>query len=162
MTIPTNTPHEVVGLFNDENSFRQTINALLEQGFDRADLSVLGSHQSLDATEAETSNWQSAFTALASDIKFEVPLIASGAIILAGGPVAGMIAAIVGAAVGGVAVKQVIDGIVAQPHSEEFIRSVEAGSIILWIRIDDPTLSQTATDVLNLNGAQNVHIHVIS
>jgi len=162
MATQTNSSHEVVGLFNDENSFRQTIDALLEQGFDRADLSVLGSHQSLDATEAETSNWQNALTTLASDIKFEVPLIASGAVILAGGPIAGMIAAIVGAAVGGVAVKQVIDGIVSQPHSEEFVRSVEAGSIILWVRVDDKTLSQTATDVLKQFGAQNVHIHYVS
>jgi len=153
------TPHEVVGLFADEKSLLHAIRTLRENGFDRADLSVLGSHQSLEVTKDETPPWRDVFTTLASDAKFEVPLVASGAVMLAGGPMVATIAALVGAAVSGVAAKEVIDGLFSQPHREEYTRSVEAGSIILWVRVDHPDQSEKAMDLLRKLGARNVHIH---
>ena len=41
------------------------------------------------------------------------------------------VAGMIGAAVGGVAFKELIDVVAAKPHTEAFARAVEAGSIIL-------------------------------
>ncbi|MDP7547632.1 MAG: hypothetical protein QGF20_10100, partial [Alphaproteobacteria bacterium] len=39
-----------------------------------------------------------------------------------------------GAAVGGIAVKEILDEVTSTPHTEDFARSLEAGSVILWVR----------------------------
>ena len=40
---------EVVGLFADRESFQAAVDALFAAGFERTDLSVLSSHESIDA-----------------------------------------------------------------------------------------------------------------
>ena len=103
-------PCEVVGVITSEAEFRAALNALLAAGFVRADLSVLASHDSIEAAGRPASTWHDASVALLGDLRYEVPLVASGAVVLAGGPVAATIAAVIGAAVGGVAVKDYARG----------------------------------------------------
>lgn len=64
-----------------------------------------------------------------------------------------------GATVGGVAVKEVLDEVTATPHTEDFARAVDAGSIILWVRTDGQEREAKAKEVLQNQGAENVHIH---
>ena len=54
--------------------------------------------------------------------------MASGAILLVGGTVSATIAGIIGAAVGGIAVKEVLDEVTSTPHTEDFARSLEAAA----------------------------------
>lgn len=162
MTDQTDTPapyREVVGLFADKDSFEAAAKALLDQGFERADLSVLGSHESLDAAGNPGKPLKDVFTALVGELKYEGPLVASGAILLAGGPAAAAIAALIGAATAGVAAKEVLDEVTAAPHTEDFARSLDAGSVILWVRAADTELEDRAAEILARHGGTNVHVH---
>jgi hypothetical protein len=157
-TAPARFPCEVVGVIASEADFRAAVAALLAQGFVRADLSVLASHDSIDAAGKPASSWRDASVALLGDLRYEVPLVASGAVLLAGGPVAATIAAVIGATVGGVAVKDVLEEVTAKPHTEEFARAVDAGSLILWVNVTGEGELQRAERLLKEHGAINVHI----
>ncbi|WP_419798126.1 MAG: hypothetical protein ACNI26_00010 [Terasakiella sp.] len=150
---------EVVGLLNSRETFERTVEALLKEGFERTDLSVLSSHESIDAAGKPAKPLKDVLSALVGEIKFEGPMVASGAIFLAGGPIGELIGAVVGATVGGVAVKEVLDEVTATPHTEDFARAVDAGSIILWVRTDGQEREAKAKEVLQNQGAENVHIH---
>jgi len=156
------TWNEVVGLFASRDGFEAAVEALLAGGFERTDLSVLSSHQSLDAAGKPGKPWKDALTALVGELKYEGPLVASGAIILVGGTAAAAIAATIAAAVSGVAAKELLDEVTATPHTEEFARSLEAGSVILWVRADDAAREQAALEAMEANGGTNVHLHAFS
>ncbi|MDX9861967.1 MAG: hypothetical protein RBS99_13735, partial [Rhodospirillales bacterium] len=133
---PSDSPkREVVGVFADRRGFEDAIRKLLAAGYDRRDLSVLASHESLDAAGKPAETWKDAITATIGEMKYEVPLVASGAIFLAGGPVAAVIAGLVGATVGGLAVKEALDAVTAKPPTDDFARALDAGSVILWVQI---------------------------
>ena len=63
------TVTEVVGLFRDRASFEAAVEALLGAGFERADLSVLASHESLDAAGKPGKPWRDVLSALVGDLK---------------------------------------------------------------------------------------------
>ena len=150
---------EVIGLFSDRESFEAAVTALTEAGFGHADLSVLGSHESIDAAGAPGKHWRDVLTAMVGEIKYEAPLVASGAIFLAGGPVAATIAGVIGATVGGVAVKEMLEEVTAKPHTEDFARSLEAGSVILWVRAADAEREGQASAILKQHRGANIHVH---
>ncbi len=150
---------EVIGLFADRDSFEAAIAALMAAGFDRADLSVLASHESIDAAGAPGKPWRDVMTAMVGEVKYEVPLVASGGIFLAGGTVAAVIAGIIGAAVSGVAIKEVLEEVTAKPHTEDFARSLEAGSVILWVRAADIERETAAAAILEQHGGSNIHVY---
>mgnify|MGYP000958500393 CR=1 FL=1 len=149
---------EVVGLFRDRTTFEAAVATLLESGFERTDLSVLASHESLDAAGRPGKPWRDVLTALVGEVKYEGPLVASGLIFLAGGPVTATLAAVAGAAVGGMAVKEFLEEVTVQPHTEDFARSIEAGGVILWVRADSDEQCQRAGDILATKGGHNVHV----
>ncbi len=150
---------EVVGLFADRDSFEAAIAALTEAGFDHPDLSVLASHESIDAAGAPGKPWRDVMTALVGEVKYEVPLVASGGILLAGGTVAATLAGIIGATVGGVAIKEILGEVTAKPHTEDFARSLEAGSVILWVRAADNDRETAAANILEHQGGSNIHVY---
>ena len=151
---------ETVGLFADRESFEAAVEALKGAGFERTDLSVLGSHESIDAAGKPGKPWKDILTALVGELKYEGPLVASGAILLVGGTVSATIAGIIGAAVGGIAVKEILDEVTSTPHTEDFARSLEAGSVILWVRTPEAEREGAATAILEEYGGVNVHTHV--
>jgi hypothetical protein len=149
---------EVVGLFRDRASFEGAVEALLGAGFERADLSVLASHESLDAAGKPGKPWRDVLTALVGDLKYEGPLVASGLIFLAAGPVTSTLAAVAGAAVGGMAAKEFLEEVTAQPHTDDFARSIEAGGVILWVCAASDDRQAWAATLLTQHGGQNVHV----
>lgn len=155
----TTTAREVVGLFADRETFEAAIKALVDDGFERSDLSLLSSHESLDAAGEPGKPLHDVLQSLVGELKFEAPLVASGAIFLAGGPVAATVAAIIGTTTGMIAAKEVIEGVTSTPHTEDFARSLEAGSVILWVRVDTASREESAREILESNGADNVHVH---
>ncbi|MBK8175937.1 MAG: hypothetical protein IPK66_11910 [Rhodospirillales bacterium] len=154
----TQNDGEVVGLFTERQPFERAVANLLEAGFGRADLSVLASHESIDAAGRPGRSWREVTLALVGELKYEGPLIAAGAIFLAGGTIAATIAAIIGAAVGGIAAKDLLEEVTATPHTEDFARSLAAGSVILWVRTADASGEQRARAILSDNGAANIHV----
>jgi hypothetical protein len=150
---------EVVGVLANRDDFETAVAALLDAGIEQSDLSVLSSHESLAVAGKPSTPWKEALTALVGEIKFEGPLVASGAILLAGGATAAALAGIIGAAVGGVALKEVLEEVAAKPHTEAFARSLAAGSVILWVRADDNDSEIRIISILQQNNAANVHVH---
>lgn len=159
MTTEHQLPSEVVGLFADRATFENTVEALVAAGFERADLSVLSSHESIAAAGEPGKPWQDILTALVGELKYEAPLVASGAILLVGGSIAATIAAVIGTAVGGIAVKEILDEVTATPNTEDFARSLAAGNVILWVRAPDAVRQDTARTILESNGGINVHVY---
>ncbi|MBL6958738.1 MAG: hypothetical protein ISR52_07145 [Rhodospirillales bacterium] len=160
-TTPTTVSdaREAVGLFADRDSFEAAVTALLGAGFERTDLSVLSSHESLEAAGTPGKPWKDVLTALVGELKYEGPLVASGAILLVGGTIAATIAGIIGAATAGIAAKEVLDEVTSSPHTEDFARSLDAGSVILWVRVTDDDEERKASGLLEGHGGANVHIH---
>lgn len=149
---------EMVGTFADRAHFQAAIASLTQAGFARSDLSVLASHDSLDAIEGEQRGWKDALTAMVGELKYEGPLVAAGLIALAAGPVGASIAALVAAGVGGVAAKELLDEVAAIPDSEDFARALAAGSVIMWVSVRDEAEESRARTILTEAGAQNIHL----
>ncbi|CCQ72258.1 hypothetical protein [Magnetospira sp. QH-2] len=152
------TQREIIGLIADRAAFEDATRDLLDAGFEKPDLSVLSSHDSLEAAESSSGSWSDAITALVGEYKVVGPLVASGGIFLAGGPVAATVGAIVGAAVSGIAAKEVLDEVTSS-HQEDFQRALDAGGLILWVRVTDAEKELQARDILARHGATNIHLH---
>jgi len=150
---------EVVGILSTREAFESAVSDMIEAGIERSDLSVLSSHESLEAAGSPGKPWRDVLTAMVGELKYEGPLVASGLILLAGGAAAASVAAVIGAAVSGVAAKEVLDEVTATPHTEAFARSVEAGGIILWARTDTAAEERLVSEILETHGGQNVHTH---
>jgi len=153
-----NHNREVVGILSTRADFESAIDALLAAGVERSDLSVLSSHESLAVADGPATPWKDALTALVGDIKYEGPLVASGAILLAGGATAAIIASLIGAAVGGMALKEIVDEVAASPHTDDFTRSLEAGCIILWCRVSDDRQQEAVASILKQFNASSLHV----
>jgi len=154
------TTHEVVGLFQDRLDFEAAVHHLLgEAGFTSPDLSVLDSHESLEAAGEPGKPWKDVLTALVGEVKYEGPLVASGAILLAGGPTAAVIASVIGAATAGVVAKDVLDEVTATPHTENFANALAAGGVILWVLCETEPQESVAARVLEKFNASNVHVY---
>jgi hypothetical protein len=86
-------------------------------------------------------------------------LTAAGIIVLSGGPIAAGIAALIGAGLGGAALKEILDRYTGNQHSEEFAAALHAGAVLLWARCEDAERELSATRILEAAGGRNVHIH---
>ena len=158
----TNSPQprrEVVGIFSDRAAFDAAVQSLQAAGFDRTDLSVLASHESIDAAKPEAKSWKDAVTALIGELKYQGPLLTAGFIAVAAGPVGAAIAAVIAAGVGGAAAKELMDEVTARPHAEQFARALAAGSLLVWVYVADADREAKAITALQVNGAANVHVN---
>ncbi len=152
---------EVVALFETRESFDRTVNALLTTGFAREDLSVLASHTSLEAAEKQPSTPRDdALTGLVGELKYAFPLTTAGLIAIVGGPITATVAALVAAGIGGIAIKDYLDELTSHPETDEFARALEAGGVILWVRVDNVREELDATAILAREGGMNVHLAV--
>jgi hypothetical protein len=152
---------EAVASFPDRAHFHGAVSKLLAAGFAPSDLSVLASHDSLAAAgEPAAAAKPSLLPAgLSDEIKYIGPLTVAGIAVLSGGPIAVGVAAVVGAGLGGAALKELFDDYTAPRHSADFSAALEAGSALLWARCEDPDRELTATRILEEAGGQHVHIH---
>jgi len=154
---------EAVASFADQAHFRQAVGDLLTAGFEPSDLSVLAAHESLDVAggvagyRKEPHSWLP--SGLADEMKYLAPLTIAGIIVLSGGPIAAGIAALVGAGLGGAALKEILDRYTAGQHSEEFAAALHAGAVLLWARCADPERELSATRILEAAGGRFVHVH---
>jgi len=149
-----------VGKFPNREHFRNAVAALLAAGFDRSDLSVLASHDPLAVAEDDAGTSKGILAAgLTQEIKYVAPLTVAGIIVLSGGPIAIAIAALVGAGLGGAALKELFDDYTAAHHSEEFAAALKTGAALLWVRCGDPDRELVATRILEEAGGRHVHVH---
>ncbi|OSQ45795.1 hypothetical protein [Thalassospira sp. MCCC 1A01428] len=152
---------ELVGLFDTKESFDAAVRALTDAGFAHTDLSALSTHESIDVAGKDGQSWSDVLTAMFGEVKYEVPLVASGAIALFGGAATAALALAIGAGVGTMALTDFIDKVTSTPHTEEFAEAIREGSAALWVRLDpeDASKEAQAREIFALNNAHNVHIH---
>jgi hypothetical protein len=153
---------EAVASFADREPFRKAVADLLAAGFAPSDLSVLASHDSLDIAgdvagySKEAHPWLP--SSLADEIKYVGPLTVAGIIVLSGGPVAAGIAALVGAGLGGAALKEILDRYTTS-HTEEFAAALRAGAVLLWARCTSGEQERRALSLLEAAGGRHAHVH---
>ncbi|MBV8119836.1 MAG: hypothetical protein JO081_07870 [Alphaproteobacteria bacterium] len=151
---------EAVASFSDRAHFHRAVSDLLAAGFAQSDLSVLASHDSLAAAgEPIVDKPALVPPGLSDEINYIAPLTLAGFIVLSGGPVAVALAALVGAGLGGAALKELFDDFTAPRHRADFQAALKAGAALLWVRCDDPDRELTATRILEEAGGRYVHIH---
>lgn len=154
---------EAVASFANKGDFRKAVTALLAAGFAPADLSVLATHESLEVAGGvpgyPATPGATVAASLTDEASFLAPITIAGIVLLSGGPVAAALAALVGAGLGGMAIDEVLDRVIANRHSTEFAAALKAGAVLLWVRIADPALEAPATRILEEAGGHHVHIH---
>src|SRR5215472_11336588 len=108
---------EAVASFPDRRHFHAAVEGLLAAGFAPSDLSVLASHDPL-ATAGEPAAGAGGLlpAGLAGEAKYLAPLTVAGFTLLSGGPIAIALAALVGAGLGGAALKELFDDYAAPRH----------------------------------------------
>jgi hypothetical protein len=148
---------EAVASFPDRAHFRQAVSSLLAAGCPPADLSVLASHLPLAVAEEKPGELVTA--GLSDELKYIGPLTVAGIILVSGGPIAATVAALVGAGLGGAALKELFDDYTAGAHRANFEAALKAGAVLLWVRCDDPEIELRATRILEESGGRFVHIH---
>ncbi|HXP77244.1 MAG TPA: hypothetical protein VN823_24110 [Stellaceae bacterium] len=155
---------EAVASFATKPAFREAVAKLVEAGFEPIDISVLGTHESLE-TVGNVAGYpgtpaESLRSSLADEVGILVPLTIAGIAFLSGGAVAAALAALVGAGLGGMALKEVLDRYSANRHSADFAAALEKGAVLLWVRIASPEREATALRLLEKAGGGHVHVHV--
>lgn len=151
-------PRELVGLFSEPAPLITAIKDLLAVGFDHADLSVLSSHEAVEAADPQGQTWRDRLMPLLDEPRYEVPLVTGALIAIASGPVGAVIAGLVAAGIGGAALKEMFEKVVSLPDTQEYAEAVEKGELVLWVAAPDATTENRARSVLERHGARNIHI----
>jgi len=154
------TIREVIAHFGDEASFRKAVEGLREAGFEREDLSVLGSHDSIEVADAAKSPLASWLDSLVGEVKYVGPLATAGLIALASGPTGFLIAGAAAAGIVGMATKEFLDDLTAAEHTEAFAHAFESGGVILWVRVDDDEAKRRSAErIAARHGGDRIHLH---
>jgi hypothetical protein len=150
---------EVVGRFATRAEFKRAVQALQAAGFGHSDLSVLDTHESVDAAGSEGEAWQDTLASLTGDARFIGPIAGAGMIAMATGPVGAAVALATGAGLSGLAARDILEKIQATPHTEAFARALESGTVLLWVYAPDETSQATATRLMTEAGGEDIHVH---
>ena len=171
---------EAVGVFQSIEAFRNAADNLMLSGFDRADLSVLGSHHAIEdglghmcdriaELEDDPLVPTRAYYAIDSPVEGAAALfgvlvfigaIVGAAPVIAGGGTTAMatLSAVIGAAIGGT-----IGGagiyLIRKRYTDNLQEQLNHGGIPLWVRTTDPAHEEKACDVLRSAQAKDVHVH---
>jgi hypothetical protein len=157
---PLPAVREALASFPDRAHFHRAVSDLLAAGFALSDLSVLASHDSLAASgEPDTGRASLLPAGLSDEVNYIAPLTLAGFIVLSGGPIAVALAALVGAGLGGAALKELFDDFTAPRHREDFQAALKAGAALLWVRCENSDREVTALRILEEAGGRHVHIH---
>ena len=148
---------EIVGQLPTREDTEAAIKALRKAGFRHADLSVLDSHQSLEA--AHRSPFHENLVGLIGEVKYIGPLTTAGLLAIATGPVGATISAVAGAGVAAMALREALDQVEATPDNEAFARAVEQGAILLWVSCRDAAAETRAREILLSHQARDIHRH---
>ena len=174
------TVKEAVGIFDDNNKLQASIDELSISGFERQEISVIGSESAMQKKfKVSFKNPKQLVdnpkTPRGINVSTEEIGVAEGAVI-SGGVLVGVVASLIAA--GGVAVHSSIPaaiigvtagtalgGVIAQligsSHAEKLNKQIEKGGLVLWVRTSNKTKEKLASSILQKHGATDVHIHDI-
>lgn len=173
---------EVAGVFMARGLLDEAINALLLAGFDRADVDLMAGADTIRRKLGEvyappeeladaTAVPRRAFVAreeateimagIAGLLTFIGATAAALGVVASGGAlaVAAAAAAAGGAVTGGIGV--VIARSIGLKQARELELQLDAGGIVLWVRVRSPEREKKAQEILRGNGALAVRVHEI-
>jgi len=148
---------EIVGQFASRQDLEGAVKSLRAAGFRHADLSVLDTHESLDAIEK--APWYEHLVGLVGEAKYIGPITTAGFLTVATGPVGAAISAVAGAGVAAMALREALDQVEATPDNEAFARALEQGAVLLWVSCADTAAEERARDILLRHNGRFVHRH---
>jgi hypothetical protein len=176
------TIREAVGVFHTTLDMENAIEELEENGFDRADISLLAGeetvkqrlgHRFYDARSLEddpkvprtafvsTESIGDAEGALVGGLFYVGALAAAGAVVASGGSVGAILLA---TAAGGSSLGMIgglLARFVGKHHADHLQKQLERGGLVVWVRTREPPDEQRAMDILKRNNAEDVHVHSI-
>lgn len=173
---------EAVGVFGDADSMQHAIEDLLSSGFDRAELSLLASEETVDeklghkynkvaeieddATVPRTryvspETIGDAKTALIGSLVFVGTFGAVGAIVASGGAFAAMITgAALGAGTWGL-LGEFLAKLIGDSHASYIQEQLQHGGLLLWVRCLNSEHEKSAMEILSRHSGRDVHVHVL-
>jgi hypothetical protein len=149
---------EAVASFRSREEFDRAVDGLLAAGYPSSDISVLATHQSVEAVRGRMDA-AAAEAGTTEDVNYIFPITLAGIVALSGGPIAAALGALVAAGLGGAALKDVLDRFTAAHHRDDIAAALKAGALLLWVRVPDPELEPAAVRLLEENGGRFAHIH---
>lgn len=174
---------EAAAVFRLRQQIDEAITALLGAGFDRADIDLMGSARAVReklggayvAVEelADVPNVPRKSFIARDDVTTMVATVAgiltfigatasATAVVASGGAVAlAAAAALVGGGLTGGTGAFLIHQIVDQQWGEELETLMEAGGLVLWVRVHNPEQEKVAIDILRNLGGEAVRVHEI-
>ena len=178
----SNQIREAVGVFGDVDAMQHAIDDLLSSGFDRAELSLLASEETVDeklghkyekvaeieddATVPRTRYVSpevigEAKTALVGGLFFLGSLGAVGAIVASGGALA---AATTGAALGAGTwglLGEILTKFIGDEHARNIQEQLKHGGLLLWVRCSNSEREKSAMEILSRHSGRDVHVHAL-
>lgn len=173
---------EAVGVFRDATSLESAIDALENDGFDRASISVLAtdphSGQKLEAfyktaKDIEDNGHVPQTAFISTDERTEGEALAVAAPFYVGG-VAGAVAvtavggalalAFAAALVTGTAaagVGALLAGAIARHHAAHVEEQLKKGGLVLWVGVANAEAEKQALAILQEAGAEDIHVHEV-
>ncbi len=170
---------EAVGVFHDAEALRSAADALMLNGFDRADLSVLASeaavqdklHKAYTAADLEddpqvphvayfSGDSLTELKAAIIGVPFFIGAVAAGGATIANGGtlISTIVAALVAGGLAG-ALGAVAAWWLTRHHSTYLNTQVRHGGLLLWVHTVDPAHEERACQILKQNDADHVHVH---
>jgi hypothetical protein len=177
---PAATTREAVGVFHDLGAFKDAVDELTSTGFDRADLSLLASQETVEQKlghayhrvgqlEGDTSVPRAAYaddhslaearTGAIGGLAYIGAVAAAGVVVASGG---GLAAAIAGAALaggGGGLLGSIAARFIGEAHAKNLQGQLDKGGLLLWVNTANADEEQRALDILRKHGGRDVHIH---
>lgn len=180
MTDTQTEVREAVGVFKTAQTLQEAIDELMSSGFDRAELSLLAGEDAVEmelghqfervaeleddpnvprACYVSNESIGAAQGALIGGLIYVGACLASGAIVVAGGALAGAIAASTLLGGAGGLIGAALAKLVGDRHAQHIQEQLEHGGLLLWVRTWDEADERRAVDILNRHSAFDVHVH---
>lgn len=184
MAAPAKTPvtrpsREIVGLFHSAQALEKAVQELASAGWDRAEMSLLGGRELATHHGAGKQDSEQMADDPATDRGLVVSkddvrqvrtltaglagvvgaFLTAGATIMSGGAA---LAAIIGAAAVGGGAAAAVEAVGNRENDERnaYLRQQLArGGILLWALLREPQDEAKARDILQRNGADDIHVH---
>jgi hypothetical protein len=171
---------EAVAVFDGADTLADAVQALLEAGFDRAELSLLAGERSIEGKlghayrrtaelEDEPKAPRAAFvgdhslaearTGVIGGLAYVGAMLGAGAVVASGGTLAGAAAAAAAAGGGGGLLGGLAARLIGRERAERIQQQLEHGGLLLWVDLRDAAHEQRAVDILRRAGGRDAHVH---
>lgn len=176
------TVREAVAVFDDAETLQEAIDELLSSGFNRAELSLLASEDTVEKKlghryekvadleddktvprEAyiSTESIGDAEGGLIGGLFYVGATVAAGAVVASGGTLAVAIGAAAVAGGAGGLVGTVLATWVGEHHAQYLQQQLDHGGLLLWVRTWDGEREKRASEILSRRSGRDVHIHTL-